>query len=309
MRFTTLARTGLGVSSVGLGCGGPSRLGQSYGQSAEASKQVIFRALELGVTFFDTAESYGTEEVLGAALSDARALDDVVISTKKGVFDGARKALCSPREMLDGIDASLRRLGRDYIDVYHVHGLELPHVDYVLSEIVPVLQDARARGKIRHLAVSEAFMGDTRHRMFERVLEEDVFDVAMVGFNLLNPSARFRVLPAAARRGVGTLIMFAVRRALTSPARLREVLGALSANGELAAELDAEHPLDFLGDVRDAAYRFCANEPGADVVLTGTGNVQHLEENIKSLLAPPLSAEQMDRLDRLFGRVDSVSGH
>jgi hypothetical protein len=103
--------------------------------------------------------------------------------------------------------------------------------------------------------------------------------------------------------------MFAVRRALTSTARLQEVLGALSAKGELPAELDTEHALDFLGDVRDAAYRFCANEPGADVVLTGTGNVQHLEENISSLLAGPLSAEQMQRLERLFGRIDSVSGH
>lgn len=309
MRFTTLARTGLEVSSVGLGCGGPSRLGQSYGHSAEASKQVIFRALELGVNFFDTAESYGTEEVLGAALSEARALNDVVISTKKGVFDGARKALCTPREMLDGIDASLRRLGRDYIDVYHVHGLDLTHVDYTLGEIVPALREARQRGKIRHLAVSEAFMADTRHQMFERVLREDVFDVVMVGFNLLNPSARARVLPETRRRRVGTLIMFAVRRALTNPARLREVLEALSASGELPPELAAERPLDFLGDVRDAAYRFCANEPGADVVLTGTGSVQHLEENIKSLLAGPLSTEQRQRLDRLFGRVDSVSGH
>ena len=151
-------------------------------------------------------------------------------------------------------------------------------------------------------------MADTRHQMFDRVLEEDVFDVVMVGFNLLNPSARARVLPVTRRRGIGTLIMFAVRRALTSPARLREVLGTLSAKGGLP-ELEGEHSLDFLGDVRDAAYRFCANEPGADVVLTGTGNVQHLEENIKSLLAGPLSTEQMQRLEHLFGRVDSVSGH
>jgi aryl-alcohol dehydrogenase-like predicted oxidoreductase len=103
--------------------------------------------------------------------------------------------------------------------------------------------------------------------------------------------------------------MFAVRRALTNPARLREVLEELGGSAALGAELEAEHPLGFLRDVRDAAYRFCANEPGADVVLTGTGNVQHLEENIESLLSGPLPTEQMQRLDRLFGGVDSVSGH
>lgn len=309
MRYTTLGRTGLRVSTVGLGCGGPSRLGQSYGRSLDDSKQLIRRAVELGITLFDTAEAYGTESVLGEALRDARA-SDVIISTKKSVFDWNRQALCTPEEMRDGLEASLRRLGRERIDVYHLHGLEVAHVDYALTEIVPVLEQARAAGKIGHLAVSEPFMGDTAHRMFERVLSSDVFDVVMVGFNLLNPSARAKVLPHTRERGVGTLIMFAVRRALTNPTRLCEVLETLMTNGELAPNaIDPRAPLGFLGDVRDAAYRFCSHEPGADVVLTGTGSIQHLEENVKSLLSPPLPKDQLERLERLFGRVSSVSGH
>jgi aryl-alcohol dehydrogenase-like predicted oxidoreductase len=310
VQYTTLGRSGLTVSRVGLGCGGPSRLGQAYGESPEASKRVIQRALELGITLFDTAESYGTEAVLGEALAEAGASDRVVVSTKKGVWDWNRKQLCTPREMLEGIDASLQRLQRDRIEIFHLHGLGVEHVDYAIAEILPALREAQASGKIQHLAVSEAFIGDTRHGMFQRVLPEDLFDVVMVGFNLLNPSARNSVLPLTQARRVGTLIMFAVRRALTNAAHLRGILDSLTASGQLGpGALEPDAPLGFLGDVRDAAYRFCMHEPGADVVLTGTGSVEHLEQNVKSLTAGALPAELSQRLAQLFGHVDSVSGN
>jgi aryl-alcohol dehydrogenase-like predicted oxidoreductase len=310
MQYTTLGRTGLTVSRVGLGCGGPSRLGQSYGRSLADSKNVIVRALELGITFFDTAESYGTESVLGEALREAGRANDVVVSTKKSVWNEETKAFCTADEFGRGIDASLRRLGRERIEVFHLHGLDAVHVGYATSEILPVLERAREAGKIGHVAVSEAFMNDTDHRMLRRVIDLDRFDVMMVGFNVLNPSARSSVLAHTRRLGVGVLIMFAVRRALTNPARLREVVEKLIEHGELDARtIDRGDPLGYLGDVRDAAYRFCAHEPGADVVLTGTGSPEHLEANVKSLTAPPLPAELLARLERSFGLVTSVSAH
>jgi aryl-alcohol dehydrogenase-like predicted oxidoreductase len=310
MQRTRLGRTGLEVSRIGLGCGGPSRLGQAQGGSPDGAKSVILRALELGIDFFDTAESYGTELVLGEALRQAGRQHDVVVSSKKSVWHTERKSFVTPEEFRKGIEASLQRLRRDRIEVFHLHGLELPHVDYALNEIVPVLVRAREEGKIGHLAVSEAFMTDTEHRMLGRVVELDVFDVVMVGFNLLNPSARKMVLPVTRRLDVGVLIMFAVRRALTNPERLAEVLEGLIDRGEL--ERNAREPreaLAFLGDVRDAAYRFCAHEPGADVVLTGTGSPDHLEQNVRSLGAPPLAPALVERLERLFGHVTSVSAH
>jgi L-galactose dehydrogenase len=103
--------------------------------------------------------------------------------------------------------------------------------------------------------------------------------------------------------------MFAVRRALTRPEVLRDVVRELVASGAVDGKaLDQKDPLGFLGDVRDAAYRFCAHEPGIDVVLTGTGSVEHLEQNVASLGGPPLDADQATRLLALFGAVDSVSG-
>lgn len=305
MRYTSLGRTGLTVSVVGLGCGGPSRLGQSYGASRQSAVDVILRALELGVNFFDTAEAYDTESVLGEALAQA-SRDDVVVSTKKGVWDWQRKRLCSADEMSQGIEASLRRLQRERIDVFHLHGLSSEHVEYALSEIVPVLK--RAQGKVRFLAVSEPFNDDRSHVMLERALQLGLFDVVMVGFNLLNPSARHKVFPLTRAGSVGTLVMFAVRRALSNPARLKEVLSELTAQGRLEQNaVDLEAPLAFLGDVRDAAYRFCVHEPGVDVVLTGTGSVEHLEQNVASLLSPPLPADSLARLEGLFGHLDCVT--
>ncbi|HEY0867561.1 MAG TPA: hypothetical protein VGE01_09285, partial [Fimbriimonas sp.] len=141
-------------------------------------------------------------------------------------------------------------------------------------------------------------------------------DVMMVGFNLLNPSARERVLQATQRRSVGTLCMFAVRRALSQPEALREVVGKLIAEGVVeAGEIDAKDPLGFLvtertaSSVQEAAYRFCLWEPGIDVVLTGTGNLNHLRQNIGYAELPPLPSATVERLTRLFGRVDSVSGN
>jgi aryl-alcohol dehydrogenase-like predicted oxidoreductase len=110
--------------------------------------------------------------------------------------------------------------------------------------------------------------------------------------------------------------MFAVRRALSDPAALREAVAGLIERGEVdGREVDADDPLAFLqgradvASVVEAAYRFCRQEAGAHVVLTGTGNIEHLEANVAAICAPPLPAEVLERLERLFGSVDSVSGN
>ena len=107
-----------------------------------------------------------------------------------------------------------------------------------------------------------------------------------------------------------------MRRALSDPQALREVCAKLVESGEVdAGALDPAEPLDFVAGHPDvesivqAAYRFCRHEPGAHVILTGTGDGQHLKENIRSILAPPLPAEVSERLAQVFGRVDSVSGN
>ena len=113
----------------------------------------------------------------------------------------------------------------------------------------------------------------------------------------------------------GTLIMFAVRRALTNRDRVTAVVGQLIESGAIDGRaVDRDDPLGFVASHRgvrsliEAAYRFCRHEPGAHVILTGTGSVGHLRENVEAILAPPLPEELSARLERIFGNVDSVSG-
>ena len=310
MDTVILGRTGLRVTEMGVGCGGPSRAGQSTGKTVAESVAVVRRALEAGVNFVDTSEAYGTEEVVGQAI---RGLDrgSLVLSTKKST-----RGRLTPQDVVDSLEASLKRLGTDYVDLYHLHGVEPHEYETLLAEIVPTMQRLRDRGKLRCIAVSEMFGADPQHAMLQRALDDDVWDVIMVGFNVLNQSARERVFPRTIAKDIGVLVMFAVRRALSQPERLRANLDDLIQRGQLdPADLDMDDPLGFLvhesGAVSlpDAAYRFCRYEPGTHVILSGTGNLSHLEANLASFERPPLPEADRRRLMHIFRRADSVAGN
>lgn len=312
MDYTTLGRTGLRVSVMGLGCGGHSRIGQSYGNTEEESVEVVRRALDLGVNFFDTAEAYCTEDILGKGLQGARR-DQVVISTKRSMWgdDGLRSDVIAP-----ALEGSLRRLGTDYVDVYHLHGLSATHYGPAVEELVPELMRLRAQGKLRSIGVTEVFSSDPGHEMLSRAIQDDCWDVIMVGLNILNQSSRERVLAATQEKNIGVLIMFAVRRALSDRKALAEALADLRDRGRVDPKLVGdETALDFLiyeggaRSLQDAAYRFARYEPGVHVVLSGTGKVEHLEANAESLSRPPLPANDVERLRRMFAGVDDVSGN
>jgi aryl-alcohol dehydrogenase-like predicted oxidoreductase len=306
-----LGRTGLEVSVAGLGCGGHSRLGLAKGKDLAHAAGIVRQAVDLGITFIDTARAYGTEEAVGLGLEGRR--HEVVISTKAHV--ARRDGLVSARDMAGLVDESLRRLRTDYIDVFLLHGLTLDHWAYAAATLLPELRRQQAAGKIGFVGASEQFGGDTGHAMLSRALKDDPFDVVMVGFNLLNPSARARVFPATRARHVGVLVMFAVREALSRPQELRRLVTDLVRRGDVdPAGIDLEEPLGFVtrangGSVVEAAYRFCRHEPGAEVILTGTGDAEHLKANIEAILAPALPPEVQNRLQAMFGKVDSVSGN
>ncbi len=311
-RFTTLGRTGLRVSVAGLGCGGHSRLGQTSGASESDSVAVVDRALDLGINFIDTARAYRTETIVGKAIAGKR--ESVVISTKAIPQDN--RGLLGAADLVRSLERSLERLGTDYVDVFHLHGVDLDQYEHCKNELVPALYRAREQGKIRFLGITERFSGDPQHRMLERALRDDCWDVMMVGFNLLNPSARERVLRPALERGVGTLIMFAVRRALSQPLVLRELVGDLVVRGAIPSDgTDADDPLGFLvsedsaRSVVEAAYRFCSHEPGAHVILSGTSKLAHLEQNVAAIESGPLPPADRTRLAKLFGAIDFVSGN
>lgn len=311
MEYRILGRTGLKVSVMGIGAGGPSRLGQRDNSKSEAeSVDLVLRGLDAGINFIDTAEAYRTEAIIGAAVAQ-RDRSKLIISTKKRL----RGENITREELRAGLHDSLRQLQTDYIDIYHLHGLKPEQYAYYQKEIAPAMQDLRDEGLIRFLGVTENWSGDLEHEMLARALQDGVWDVVMVGFNLLNQTARDSVLEATIKKDIGVLIMFAIRRALSQSAKLKATIQSLIDSGEVdPQDIDPANPLSFLVDsgaapsIADAAYRFCRDESGAHVILSGTGNPAHLEANLAAFERPPLPAEVTARLKRIFRKSRSVTG-
>ena len=306
MEYTLLGRTGLKVSVAGLGCGGNSKIGRGKGQSTEDSVNLIRHAMDLGVKFLDTAEAYGTERLVGQAIR-AIPREQVVVSTKY------LAAGVSADRIATAIDTSLRELDTDYIDVFHLHGVKPRDYDHAINVLAPELLRARGAGKIRFLGITETSPNDYGQTMLQRAVNDDCWDVMMPGFNMMHQVARTAVLPRTMDRGIGTLMMFVLRNIFSVPGRLQATMTELAANGQLPGWLvDTQEPLGFLvreggaENVIDAAYRYVRHEPGADVVLFGTSQIEHLESNIASILKPPLPPEDTAMLAELFEHLKGV---
>lgn len=316
MDQTSLGNLKPSSSVMGLGSGGHSRLGQSYGATAEESAAIVGRALELGVNHIDTATGYGTEGIVGAAVrGSGLSRSDLLVASKASCHKEMAPLPWADYER--AVHASLEATGLDYLDIYYVHGLYAEHVGHALDVILPGLQRLKEQGLIRAAAISEHFNTDPSHQVLLEVVRTapELVDVFMVGFNILNQSARRDLLPLCLEHGIGTTCMFAVRNAFSNPAVLARIVRDLIAAGEVeAADVDADRPLDFVlqqgeaATMTEAAYRFCRWEPGIDVVLSGTGKTEHLEANAACLRQPVLPSATTARLQRIFRRVDSVSG-
>jgi aryl-alcohol dehydrogenase-like predicted oxidoreductase len=209
MQYRELGKTGIKISAIGFGAwaiGGPSEASGAplgWGRTTdEDSLAAIRRARDLGVTFFDTADSYGfgrSESLLGIVLSRKRS--DVVIATKVGVVrtsSGELKKDFSKQHIYVAVDGSLKRLRTDYIDVYQVHN---PTIDDLRREEI---QDAMERlqdaGKIRFWGVSVFNPEDGLE-----VVKQNWGHVLQVLYNILNQAPAAELFPAAKEKGYGII--------------------------------------------------------------------------------------------------------
>ncbi|MGQ3296735.1 aldo/keto reductase [Reyranella sp.] len=307
MHFQPLGTTGLTVSVAGLGCGGNSRLGLGRGASFDECVGVARAAIDLGVNFLDTAEVYGTEEIVGAAVK-AYDRDKLVISTK-ALF----KTEDTAETVTQKVEASLKRLGLDHVDVFHFHAVGPAAYEHHRDVLAPALLRLKEQGKVRHVGLTETGPRDPEQAMLARAALEAPWEVIMLAYSLVNQGARTRVFPATVRRGIGTLLMFVVRNIFSNDAYRRAVFAKLVEDGRLDASVVADgDPLAFLvseggaASITDAAYRYARHEQGADVILFGTGNRAHVKANIESILRPPLPAPVVERLHRTFGHLSGV---
>jgi aryl-alcohol dehydrogenase-like predicted oxidoreductase len=308
VEYRRLGRTGLQVSTLGLGSGGRSRLGQAHGLEQDGVTAIVRRALDLGINLIDTAPMYGqSETLLGNALGDVPR-DSYVLCTKFRP-EGNDKEL-RPAEMLRAtLEQSLRDLQTDHVDVLYLHGVRPDLLDQVLDRFYEPLEQARRDGLVRFLGMTETFDNDHAHATMQALLPRKLMEVVMIGYNVLSPAPAQHVLPLAQETDTGVVIMCAVRGVLLRPERIREVVAEWKAQGLLASDaVPDDEPLGWLlgpgvDSIPSAAYKFARAHPGVSSVLTGTGRVAHLEENAAAILGTPLPDEIVERLYATFGPV------
>ncbi len=150
--------------------------------------------------------------------------------------------------------------------------------------------------------------------MLKSAVHDDIWESIMLGFHMMHQGARRHAFPHTQANGIGTLLMFVVRGIFSIPGRLESTMKDLASDGLVPEWLgDLDNPLGFLihdnggaDSVIDAAYRYARHEPGSDVILFGTGSEAHLRTNMASILAPPLPAADVAKLEELFGALKGI---
>ncbi len=316
MQKRPLGRQGLEVSALGLGCMGMSDF--YAGRDEREAEATLRRALELGVTFFDTADMYGphtNERLLGRVLRGHR--DDVVIATKFGILrDPADPSLRGisgrPEYVRAACESSLQRLGVDTIDLYYQHRVD-PTVP--IEETVGAMADLVRAGKVRHLGLSEA-SADT----LARACAVHPVSALQSEYSLWTRDPEDDVLAACRRLGVGFVAY--------SPLGRGFLTGAFGSPDDFAADDYRRHSPRFQGDNfkrnlqlvaqvrRLAAAKGCTPgqlalawvlAKGEDIVpIPGTKRRGYLEDNLGALDVH-LDTGELAALDAVFPR-DAAAG-
>jgi L-galactose dehydrogenase len=303
LQYRKLGNTGVDVSLLSYGTGGPSQFGQKTGVDDNGRAALISRALELGVNLFDTAEGYGeAEAMLGRALN-GHARDSYLIATKWS-YRRAEGLVSDPEVIVGSLEQSLERLGTDYVDIFQIHGVTPEHYDRVADIYIPVMQQLQKQGKTRFLGVTEMLTMDPKHEGMSVSMERhpDVWDSVMLKYGIMNQWAARRALPLAKSSSTGVLNMAPVRLTLTRPNKLVERMTEWGQNGGVNA-------FDWLsgGDSSELirkGYQFAAEPPAVTTVISGTSSIAHLEANVAALDGT-LAQEESKRLRTVLA--DSAS--
>jgi len=319
MEHRELGRTGLAVSLLGFGCGNVG--GLLVRGTPAVRERAVARAVELGVNYFDTAPLYGdgrSEEHLGQVLRALRPA--VYVGTKVRLAPAELGNV--PGAIARSLEASLRRLGLERVDLLQLHnpilatpgGRGVP-LATVLDAVVPTLVRLREQGKLRFLGMTA--LGETA--ALHRVLEAGGFDTAQVCYNLLNPSAGAAVpagfpaqdfgglLGRARAHGVGVIVVRALAGGALSGALERHpiavpTLEPIASGPDYATDVERARRLDVLvreghaASVVEAALRFAAAGPGVSTVLVGCSSLAQLEEAAQALARGPLPPAALERL-------------
>ena len=320
MKYRALGRTGLKVSELGFGCG--SIGGLLVRGEYPKMRRTVARALELGITYFDTASLYGdgqSEVNLGAVLRELRA--EPVVGTKVRLsapdLDRIEAAVTG------SVEASLRRFGRERVDLIQLHNPFLPHsapdsVGMTLQQFPAVLHAFEAlerQGKVRFWGITG--LGETE--MLHQAIAGGGFHTVQAVYNLLNPSTGVQVpagfpyqnyrqlIDKAASQQVGVIVIRALAGGALSGTAERHPVGArsvapIATERDYAADVARARRFAFLvteGIVNtpiEAAIRFVLSKPEISTAMVGISSLEQLEHAVECANRGPLPAEALGRL-------------
>jgi aryl-alcohol dehydrogenase-like predicted oxidoreductase len=320
--YRRLGRSGLTVSTVGLGCNNLGRANTPT-ETQEGTDAVVHAAIDAGITLFDVADVYGktpglSEEMLGRALKGRR--DDVVIATKFGMdMHGANGrdfgARGSRRYIRQAVDASLRRLDTDWIDLYQFH---TPDPQTPIEETLSALDDLIHEGKVRYLGHSNrAGWQIAEAEYVARMGGYTPFVSSQNHYNLLDRRAELEVTQAAEAYGLGVLPYFPLANGLLTGKYSRGVapegsrLSHTRTNLVHDADWDQLDRFSAFADERgltelQVAFSWLAAQPSVASVIAGATKPEQIRENAEAASWQP-SREDLDELDDIFPQTPKVA--
>jgi L-glyceraldehyde 3-phosphate reductase len=316
MRYNRCGRSGLKLPAVSLGWW------YNFGgvDDFENAREVARRAFDLGVTHFDLANNYGpppgtAEETLGRLLREdfAGYRDELVISTKAGwdMWPGPYGDLGSRKYLLASLDASLRRMGLEYVDIFYSHR---PDPDTPMEETMGALASAVRQGKALYAGISSYSPEQTRrasrilrelgtpclihqplYNMFDRWIEHgllDVLDEDGIGCIVFSPLAQglltdryLHGVPAGARASKTERVWLTERDVNASIGKVRKLDGLARGCGRTLAQM---------------AIAWVLREPRVTSVLVGASRVRQLEDNLAALSHPPLGEDELRQIEAIL---------
>ena len=281
MSYRRLGKTQLDVSVVGFGA---SPLGNVYGtvDAGHAVRAVHF-AINHGINLFDVSPYYGltlAEERLGQALKGRR--NEVILGTKCGRY-GAEEFDFSPKRIREGVDASLKRLGTDYVDMLLAHDVEFGHAHQIIHETIPELRRLQGEGKARYIGITGYPL-----RTLVRIAESVPVDIILsyCRYNLLIDDMDTILMPFADKAGIGVINASGLHMGILTergaPA-WHPATSAVREAGRQAAEFCRSHG----ADLSEMAAHFCFDYPRVASTLVGMSDVDHVRRNLQAFHSTP----------------------
>lgn len=310
MKLCNLGKSGLQVSLVGLGC-----LNFGHRIDLEASRKVIHKALDLGITLFDTADVYagpgGSETVLGQVLGERR--KDIILATKFGNVMDASKGLkgASRHYIISAVEASLRRLKTDWIDLYQLHR---PDPLTSIEETLRALDDLIHQGKVRYIGCSNLRAWQVVDAQWtSKLLGINAFISCQDEYNLVARELESEMLPAMEAHGLGLLPYYPLASGLLSGKYKKNEPPPEGTRFAVWKPLAARHLNESVWQIVERLEEFC-NKRGRSLlelafswlaskhivasIIAGATQPEQVEQNVKAVewKLTPADLAEIDRL-------------